>query len=421
MDQTDAAVKRGDKASEPQTNRVGPRKGIPRYRDYSGPAVFLAGFRPFFLFAGLWAVAGLFLSMTMFMGYLEAPFGLSPGDWHFHEMLFGFVTASVAGFLLTAVPNWTGSMPLQGPGLMVLFGLWLLGRIGMSGILPLTLHWAAMLDLSFSLVLAIVILREVLTGKNWRNLPVVAVVVLLFLANGIFHGAVLEYWDLLAQAKRLAILVVTVLITLIGGRIIPSFTRNWLVKRGETRLPSTFGTYDKVNILATLIALASWVVSPFSAVSGLLLVAASLLNYVRLARWQPFATVAEPLLWVLHVGYFWIPTGLALTALAAFLGSPYDVAALHALTMGAMGTMILAVMGRVAKGHTGRELTAGPLLTIAYVILNLSVFARLAAVFCPDFYDALLHPAALGWTVSFALFLVSCGAYLVTRRPKAES
>jgi uncharacterized protein involved in response to NO len=333
-------------------------------------------------------------------------------------MLFGFVTASVAGFLLTAVPNWTGSMPLQGPGLMALFGLWLLGRIGMTGLLPLSHFWVAFIDLSFSLVLAAVILREILTGKNWRNLPVVAVVGLLFLANGVFHGAALGYWDLLALSKRLAILVIAVLITLIGGRIIPSFTRNWLVKRNAAKLPAAFGKYDKITILMTLVALMAWVLAPLSPVAGLLLVAASLLNYVRLVRWRPFSTAAEPLLWILHVGYFWIPTGLGLTALAAFLDSPYDIAALHALTMGAIGTMILAVMGRVAKGHTGRPLTAGPLLTIAYITLSLSVLARLAAVFCPDFYEALLHPAALGWTVSFALFLVSCGPYLARRAPK---
>ena len=153
----------------------------------------------------------------------------------------------------------------------------------------------------------------------------------------------------------------------------------------------------------------------------IVLAVVAVLNFGRLARWRPLATLSEPLLWVLHLGYLWVPTGLALASLAALLGWPNDIAALHALAMGVMGTMILAVMGRVAKGHTGRPLTAGPLLTVAYVILGLSVLARIAAVIFPDYSDVLLNTAALGWCLAFALFLVSCGPYLVARRPPAKS
>jgi uncharacterized protein involved in response to NO len=397
------------------------RKAQPRYRDRGGPALLTAGFRPFFLFAAIWAIAALLASMAMIFGILDVPLGIGPGDWHFHEMLFGFVVAAIAGFLLTAIPNWTGSMPLQGPGLGALVGLWLLGRIAMTGILPLPGAAVALVDVAFLLVFALVIFREIRAGGNWRNLQVVAVVTLLFVANGSFHVAALGYWDFLGPAKRLAVSVVILLVTLIGGRIIPSFTRNWLAKRNDPRLPAAFGSYDKIAILGTAVALAAWVVAPSGQVTGLLLAVVAVLNFGRLARWRPLATLSEPLLWVLHLGYLWMPTGLALASLAALLGWPNDIAALHALAMGVMGTMILAVMGRVAKGHTGRPLTAGPLLTVAYVILGLSVLARIAAAIFPDYSDVLLNPAALGWCLAFALFLVSCGPYLVARRPPAKS
>ena len=358
---------------------------------------------------------GLALALTQLLAGISLPTAAQPVLWHAHEMLFGYLAAAIAGFLLTAIPNWTGRLPLSGRPLLGLVLAWLAGRLAMAtsawiGVLP-----AAALDLLFPLALSAVVLREIIAGRNWRNLPVGLAGPLLLIAGGLFHAGqagLLEAPDL---GLRLGIAVVTLLIALIGGRIIPSFTRNWLATRKAEHLPAAFGRFDHIALVVTLIALATWLVTPTGLVAGLLLAAAACLNLARLARWCGLATLREPLLWVLHLGYLWIPVGLLLTAAGTVTAAVPPVAGLHALTVGAMATMTLAVMSRATLGHTGRALRAGPGLTSAFGLITLAALARLLASLAPGLYPSLIGLSAVAWFGAFVLFLWICGPMLLRR------
>ena len=214
---------------------------IPRHRPFDGPALLRQGFRPFFLGAGVWALAAMVLWIAILQGAVLLPTAFDPVAWHVHEMLFGFVIAAIAGFLLTAIPNWTGRMPLQGVPLAVLVGVWLAGRLAVGASAWIGAGIAAVLDLSFLTLLLGVVLREILAGRNWRNLPMPVVLSGLLVANALTHADVVGLAATGPLGQRLGIGIVILLIHLVGGRIIPSFTLNWLKKRGESNLPASFG------------------------------------------------------------------------------------------------------------------------------------------------------------------------------------
>jgi uncharacterized protein involved in response to NO len=378
-------------------------------RDYRGPAILGVGFRPFFLGAALWSLAALTLWIAALAGGWSLPSAFDPLTWHGHEMVFGYVAAVIAGFLLTAIPNWTGRLPVRGSMLGLLFGVWLAGRaaVAVSALIgPLA---AAVIDVSFLVVFCGLVAREILVGRNWRNLPVVAIVGGLAGANLLVH---LEFLDLAATATlglRLGIAVVLVLITLIGGRIVPSFTRNWLKKRGAGALPAPFGHLDRLAIAITLATALAWVAAPDSratAIAGLL---AAAVHAVRLARWRGRRSLAEPLVWVLHLGYAWLVAGFALLGLSLLGLGPPPTAALHALTAGAMGTMTLAVMTRASLGHSGRPLTAGPGTTAIYGLVTAAALLRVAAPLQGGASLAVTGLAAACWIGAFGLFVALYG------------
>ncbi|MCA8907539.1 MAG: NnrS family protein [Rhodospirillaceae bacterium] len=385
------------------------------------PALFSYGFRPFFLFAGIHAAATIVLWVANVTLGLNLTGALDPLSWHIHEMIWGFAAAAVAGFALTAIPNWTGRLPIAGRPLMGLALLWVLGRcvVLLPGV-PLIV--AAVLDVIFPFVLALAAMREIAAGHNWRNLPVVTALVLFAGADVVFwleHAGTLPFGG---YGYRFAISILLALITLIGGRIIPSFTRNWLVKRGATRLPTPFGPYDKLVLLITVVAQAAWTWAPDGPVVGALTGLAAAANLVRLSRWQGLATGAEPLLWILHVAYLWIPIGFGLAALAALHPQLVpQTAAIHTLTVGAIAQMILAVMTRATLGHTGRALTADRTTTAAYLALWLAAAIRIAAAFVPLHYDALITTSAALWVAAFLLFLAGYGPKLCAARSSHTS
>ena len=391
----------------------GVREREQRPPPYAGPAVFAAGFRPFFLAAGVWAVVALALSVLTVSGAVDLPVA-DPIFWHFHEMLFGYVAAAVAGFLLTAVPNWTGSLPVRGRPLIALTALWLAGRAAMLASPLIGEVAAAAVDLAFLAAMFGFALREIVAAGNRRNLPIVVAVFLLLLANAASHGHAVGAIDSLEVAVRLGVGVMAALVMLIGGRVTPSFTRNWLVKQGSDRLPAPFGAVDKAAIVVTVAGLAGWAAGAPPPLTGGLLALAGLLNVVRLSRWQGRRAAAEPLLLVLHVGYLWLAAGLGLAAAAAY-GLVAEIAAIHGLAAGAVGTMTLAVMSRATLGHTGRALHAGPALTAAYVLVSLAALTRVAAAVASASHGPLLHVSALAWIAAFALFLFVCGPMLLTR------
>ena len=387
-----------------------------RSRMAAAPAFLRGGFRPFFLGGALWAVAALALWLCSLAGAVTLPSLFDPLAWHRHEMLFGFVGAVIAGFLLTAIPNWTGRLPIAGLPLAGLFGLWAAARLGqlfsmMTGpILP------ALLDVGFYLVLAGLAAREVVAAGN-RNLPIVLLVLLLGAANAADHASAA---GLIADPDigiRAAISIIVLMISLIGGRIVPSFTRNWLAKHGVREgLPGQPGRFDLATIAVTAVALLAWFLAPPGAIAGWLFLLAGLLQAVRLSRWGGHRTWRDPLVLILHVGYCWVPAGLLLLG-ASLLGTNVPgSAAIHALTAGAMATMILAVMTRATLGHTGRELRAGPVTILIYLLITIGALLRVAAPLGWIDYMAGMRFSAIAWGAAFLGFVLRYGPILLGRR-----
>jgi uncharacterized protein involved in response to NO len=393
--------------------------GIPRYRQFDGPILFQAGFRPFFLGAGLWAVLTLVFWIFFLFGHMASPNPTDPLLWHMHEMLFGFGVAAMAGFLLTAVPNWTGRLPLQGWPLMLLWLLWAAGRaIGLLPTLSGTIIGSAV-DLGFLAALLAAIAREIVAGRNWRNLPMVAAVALLLAANALMQAQAVGLAETAMLGVRLGLAVLLTMIALVGGRIIPSFTRNWLAKRGDARVPAAFGIVDRIALAATIGGLAAWVAALPALIVGPLLILAGVAAAFRLARWRGTLTCSEPLLLVLHVGHGWLALGLAMLGLSELWHGLPPSSALHALTIGAIGTMTLAVMTRATLGHTGRELTAGAGTMAIFILINLAAIARIAAGLVGGGYMPLLALAGTAWIGAFALFVLLYGPLLM--RPRASN
>ena len=389
-------------------------------RAWRGPTVLSFGFRPFFLMAGIWAAFAMTIWIFMLAGRLELPTHFDPVSWHAHELLFGYLAAVIAGFLLTAVPNWTGRLPIVGWPLGLLAVLWLAGRIAVASSTWLPVLVVAMIDCAFLAALMIAIGREILAGGNWRNLPVLALLGLLLADNALFHYAGVSQSAASQMGMRLGVAVAVMLISLIGGRIVPSFTRNWLVKHGHSARPDPFGVLDRFTMLIFGLALLVWVVAPQSLAAGSMLLLAGMMQGWRLLRWAGLQTLEEPLVWVLHAGYAFVPLGAVILGLAILWEDILLVqAAQHLWMAGAIGLMTLAVMSRATLGHTGRELTAGPGTTTVYLSLIGSVFLRLAAGASPQLTTELYQFSGLLWVTAYLGFAVIYSPMLM--RPRAGS
>lgn len=394
--------------------RATPHRPVPRGIARSGPAVLSYGFRPFFLLAGLHALLAMVLWIGALSGYWAVGGAEGPVGWHAHEMLFGYASAALAGFVLTAVPNWTGRLPVSGTPLLLLCLLWLAGRVASLAPTLVGTIASAALDMLFLPTLAFVVAREVLVGRNWQNLRVAAAIATLAALNAGFHVTVLTGGDP-ALVFRATVALYGLLVSLIGGRIIPSFTRNYLARRGDKRLPAPLGWFDKTVLAAALLASIVWVIVPTGPVTATLCAALSLLHALRLARWRGGATWREPLLLVLHCAYGLVVVGFAVLALAA-LELTTVASALHALTVGVIGLTTLAVMTRATRGHTGRPLTASAMTTAAYACLALATMVRPIADLLPEHYHALLSASALAWIVAYALFVAEHAPMLLSPR-----
>lgn len=388
---------------------------LERRLGYAGPALFSYGFRPFFLGAALWSALGIGLWIPQYLGLFALPTAMTPVDWHVHEMLFGYVAAAVAGFLLTAIPNWTGRLPISGWPLAGLAALWLAGRLALlfSGRIGLPL--AASVDVLFLLVLALAAGREIVAGRNWRNLRVLALLTLLIAANIVFHAEIL-WRGSAVYGTRFGIAAIIGLLMLIGGRIVPSFTRNWLARRGPGRMPAVFSRFDALAMAASGVALAGWVLQPDHVVVGVLMIASAILQAVRLGRWAGERTFADRLVLVLHIAYAFIPLGFLLTACAILHPEWVPASAgIHAWTAGAIGLMPLAVMTRATLGHTGQALAASPGTQAVYAAAALGALLRIAAAITGSML--LIELAAIAWVAAFAGYALLYGPLLVRRPP----
>jgi len=362
-------------------------------------------FRPFFLLNGLFA-------MAVILFWVMALHGLGPSSmptdtlmWHGHEMVVGFAMAAIAGFVLTAVATWTDRPPLHGAPLGLLVAAWITGRTAMlfGGLLPAWL--VGLLDLAFPVLLIFFVGREIIGGGSRRNYPIIGITVMLALLDIIYH---LGASQVMPGADRVAVYLlihlVLLLITVIAGRIVPNFSTNWLRARGQTRLPANNAAIDRTTILITLVTGVAASIAPASAITGVLAIAAAFMHGLRLSGWRGLATSKEPLLFVLHVAYLWLPIGYLLTACSVFGWLFPPTAALHALTMGGVGGMILAVTTRVALAHTGRPLHAARLTVIAYCIFTVAVVVRVLSPVFNSGSLAMIDLSALGWIVTFAIF-----------------
>lgn len=397
-------------------SQLGPDEPTPpRHGSGLKTAILAYGFRPFFLLAGLHATFAIPLWIALLQGAGLAQLPLPAHTWHAHEMLFGFVAAAVGGFLLTAVPSWTNQRGYAGAPLAALVTIWLLGRLAMTAPLGLPPWLGAALDLAFLPLLALTLLPSLLRSGNRRNLVFIGLLALLFASNLHFH--------LLGATSTgpllLGLNVMLFMLTMLGGRIVPAFTSAGLKQRGLDVRIRRFQPLDRAALLAVGAVLVFDLFFAGSHFAGFVAALAAALLAAQLTQWQGLRTRQMPLLWVLHLGYGWLPVCLALKALWLFDAPVPGSSWLHALSVGAFATMIVGVMSRAALGHTGRKLVAPTGAVAAYFLIT---GAALTRVFGPLLAPtaAALTPTLAGvlWTLAFGLFVITYAPILW--RPRAD-
>lgn len=372
---------------------------------------FAYGFRPFFLLAGLYGLVAIGLWLLLYRGQSPIQAGPIPQFWHGHEMLFGFIAAAITGFMLTAVPSWTGKQSISGAPLALLSILWLCGRLAFS--LQTSLPWAAVLiaELVF-LPTVITMLAPALLGSGKRNAPLLLVLLLFWscdltfmitLSNGNIEGA--------SSALRAALNLSLVLITIVGGRIVPTFTSNALKSEAAAIKIASVRPLELAVIIAMLVYAFSDVIAPASTGTAGIALVAGVLQFWRLSRWHGLKTLSQPIVWVLHLAYLWLPVGLILKAIFVTTNAPWAAHWMHALGAGAAGMMIMAVMTRASLGHTGRKLKVAPIITAAYLLMAAAVVIR---VFGPGIW-----PADYPNTIAIAgyLWILAFGCYAIVYAP----
>ena len=378
-------------------------------------ALFNYGFRPFFLLAGVQAIFVMLVWLAVLHGMSWEMAWLAPVQWHAHEMIFGFVAAALAGFLLTAVASWTGQRGFAGPPLIVLVAVWLAGRIAMAPGLGVPQSLAAAIDLAFLPIVAIAVTPSLVRAGNLRNFPLIAFLLLLFSANVLFHAPSLGT-RLGIQGPTLAVDTILLMVVLVGGRVVPAFTGNALRSRHPDARVAAFGWVDRAALAAAAAVLLVDLATPGGRFAGIVALLACVLHAWRLLRWQGWLTRDMPIAWVLHVAYAWIPIGLGLKGLWLLWQLPVAAGWLHGLTAGAYSTMILAVMTRAALGHTGRPLVAAKPIVAAYLLVSLAAVIR---VFGPVAAPTMLQST---WTIAgtlwIAAFVIYCAVYapILSRR-----
>jgi uncharacterized protein involved in response to NO len=383
--------------------------------------IFRHAFRICFLLAAIWAAAVVPTWLLAYSGFFSFPDAYGGLNWHAHELIFGYAAMVVCGFLFTAIPNWTGRLPVNGWPLVGLVLLWVAGRVAMLTADTLGQLPAAIIDVLFLVMVLAAAAREIITGKNWRNLRVLVLVLWLLLANILFHVSVLadHATDISLRASVAALIA---LITLVGGRLAPSFTRNWLVKHNVSDLPAPFSRLDAIAIAAAVVALFAWIAAPTGTPTATVAALAAILLAWRLSRWQGWKTWREPLLVILHIGYAFVPIGFAFLAVhAARPDLVPESAVTHAWTAGAIGTMTLAVMTRASLGHTGHALTATRGTILIYGAIVTAATLRIVAPFAKEWHAPLLNMSGLAWTIAFLSFVLIYGPILISERRRNES
>lgn len=381
-------------------------------------ALFSLGFRPFFLSACLWAGLAMVGWLAALSGVLILPSAFDPASWHAHEMLFGYLSAVFAGFLLTAVPNWTGREPLTGVWLAGLWALWVVGRLVVFGSSYFPSALVLVADLSVMIVLSLYIAREIIAAKNWRNFGVVALLLVFLSGNVLFH---LESFDggypAAGLGFRLGLGAAILLISLIGGRIVPAFTQNWLRQQGAPVPEPLWPRLDLFVVLASCLVIAAWVVLGLTGLVAWLLLVIGFLHVMRLCRWWGHLVTREPLVSILHVGYGFVPLGAITLGVAGLFPHLMDVVtAQHFWVAGALGVMTLAVMTRASLGHTGQTLQAGRGTSALYGLIVLAVLTRVMGAYAGSWSLTIYLLSATFWCAAFFGFVLMYGPALTRPR-----
>ncbi len=371
------------------------------------PAFLRLAFRPLFFLGAVFSCLSMLLWLMFLHGYLQPPSYTTPFLWHGHEMLFGFVTAIAVGFLLTAVQNWTGIKGLNGKPLLLLISVWLAARISISVDIPVPfIEW---IDILFLPLAAFLLARPIIAIKQTRNLMFIPVLVLMSLANIAFHYGVYLNDLLLSQQALQAMLWLTVLlITLLGGRVIPFFTANGTQKpRAIDRPWLEIAVITSTIMVAGVqgLGLSNHLSAGFN--SALLIIVAILQGW-RFCRWKFWTTGRVPLLWSLHAAYAFIPLGMILMATSYWLDDLTLSAARHSILVGAIGAMIVSMMARVSLGHTGRVLTSHKIMSLAFLLIIIAGLLRSIGVWLAIEAEVeLLSLAAIGWVLAYLIFAVA--------------
>lgn len=391
----------------------------PPPKKYTGFILFERGYRPFFPGAALFVVIALGLWICAFATGMEIPTEFSGHDYHVHEMIFGYLGAIFAGFLLTALPNWTNRSPINGALLAFLFTLWLCGRIAIvtSSLWPMA---AAGVDAAFLIAVCLIAWKEVILGGSIRNIPVCLMITLVAAANIAFHLAQLGEADT-GGIIRAALGVITLLLSLVAGRVVPNFSTNWMKNNNLEPLPAPFSRFDGAALLATFVTLVCWVALPEAELTGYLFLALCAIHAIRLFRWRGWQTTAEPLVLILHVGYLWLPIWFGLNGLAILSPDVFSTSsAVHALTAGGVGTMTMAIMTRAILGHSGRRLSAGRATIAIYTLIVTGAFLRVFSEIIAIDYIFITAISGILWAGGFVLFAFIYGPYCLAAQKSAH-
>lgn len=373
------------------------------------------GFRPFFFLGALHSVVSLALWAGFYNGSVELPeTSLDPIAWHAHEMIFGFCMAIVSGFLLTAVANWTGWLPVRQAHLALLTGLWLVGRITVSIDLGIPSWAIIVLEGMFIPLLTLSLAIPLLKSWNARN----------FIFLGLLTGLFLCDLFFLVTGKmaflHTALMVVLIIVSLVGGRIIPAFTVATLRRNGKLVFQTDQRRLDATAILSLFAVAALLVFMPGTVYLSMAAFLSAGLHGLRMRHYHVFKALFDPMLWILHAGFGWLVVGLFLLGLSG-IGLVMFSTALHALTVGCIGSMILGMMCRVTLGHTGRDMKADALTVLGFVVMQGVVILRvLGPWLMPAYMTQWIVISATLWALCFAIYLYVYGGMLFVPRPDGE-
>lgn len=385
-----------------------------------GFALLSETYRPFFLLAGLWGGISMIFWILIVTQILEISSVMADEIWHQHEMVFGFTAAAIAGFSLTALPSWSKRPRISGAKLGVLAVVWMLGRLVFLVPDSVGSLSVMIIDMAFLSILSLIACYYILGGKNWKNSPILILIIAFAVGNALVHLELVELYETAALGFQIAILSVVMLIAVIGGRVTPAFTRNWLVRKGsQVEIADPMQIFDVIALLSLVIFTFSFLIFGNVLETAITAVIAAFINLIRLLRWKFWAVLSEPIMWVLHLGYLWLIIGLAMIGLSYAWEGVSSSVAMHSFTVGGFGTFIFAMMTRATLGHSGREIKASMLTTMIYFFITASAILRISSSLIDGYSDLALKGAGLCWIFAFILF---CIEYIpIFTRPRIES